>query len=145
MNPLKLLVVAEAIQSLSKDPSTKVSAIICDDFGAILSSGFNGLPIGCIDSSERLDNREIKYSYIVHAEMNAICFAARNGVKLLGANLLVTKLCPCSSCSKAIAQSGIKRVYVPKMSNTNVQLRWNDDIKISKQILSEAGVDIIEY
>ena len=145
MNPLKLVPIAEAISTLSKDPSTKIGSVIFDDLGAILSTGFNGMPIGVSDSDKRLDNRTIKYSYIVHAEDNAICFAARNGVRLLGANLLVTELWPCSSCCKLIIQAGIKRVYAPKILNPDTQLRWKDDAEISKTMFNEAGIGVIEY
>ena len=145
MNYKKLIPIADAISTLSKDPSTKIGAIIFDDIGAILSSGCNSFPCGVSHTDHRLDTRTIKYSYIVHAEANAISFAARNGVRLLGSNLLVTQLWPCSSCCKLIIQSGIKRVYVPKDLNASTQLRWKDDAEISKTMFREAKIEIIEY
>lgn len=145
MNYKKLIPIAEAVSLLSKDTSTKIGAIIFDNIGAILSTGCNGFPCGVSHTDRRLDNRELKYKFVVHAEANAISFAARNGVRLLGANLLVTKLWPCSSCTKLIIQAGIKTVYVPKILNAAAQLRWKDDAEISKTMFKEANIDIIEY
>jgi len=48
--------------------------------------------------------------FTVHAEMNAIAFAAKAGISTDGCDLYVT-LSPCPDCSKLIAQSGIKRVF----------------------------------
>jgi dCMP deaminase len=46
---------------------------------------------------------------VVHAEANALMFAARNGIETEGCKLYVT-LSPCIECSKLIIQAGIKRV-----------------------------------
>jgi len=72
-----------------------------------------------IDSEETFSNT-IKLSYkrpavrtkasVVHAEANAIYFAAKKGIPLEGASMFVT-LSPCINCANAIIQSGIKEVY----------------------------------
>lgn len=142
MNPLKLLVVAQAISKLSKDPSTKVGATIIDDDCNVLSMGFNGFPRGVNDSPDRYTDRPTKYKYVVHAELNAIAQAARNGIRLMGSTLLVTALYPCSNCAKAIIQSGIKKVLTPKMPNND---RWNEESEISKTMFEEAGVVVELY
>lgn len=49
----------------------------------------------------------------IHAELNAILFAARNGSSIEGATMYVT-LSPCPDCAKAIAQSGIKSWFIVK-------------------------------
>jgi dCMP deaminase len=46
----------------------------------------------------------------VHAEANAICQAARNGVRIEGADIYTTAS-PCWNCFKLIANSGIKRIF----------------------------------
>lgn len=46
---------------------------------------------------------------VVHAEMNSLLFAARNGIKTEGCTMYVT-LSPCIECAKAIKQAGIIRV-----------------------------------
>ena len=93
----------------SKDPSTQVGACIVDDNNVILSTGYNGFPVGCSDdefSWSRI-GEDTKYAYVVHAELNAILNSG--GKSLRGARLYVV-LFPCNECAKAIIQSGIKEV-----------------------------------
>ena len=93
----KFIEMAVLVSSWSKDPSTKVGCVIADSDHAQLSEGFNGFPRGIADD-ERLNQREIKYRLIVHAEANAIAAAARNGHGLKGATAYVT-FCPCPQCA----------------------------------------------
>ena len=46
----------------------------------------------------------------IHAEMNAIAQAAKNGVMIDGADIYVTAR-PCWNCFRVIANTGIKNVY----------------------------------
>jgi dCMP deaminase len=46
----------------------------------------------------------------LHAEMNAIIWAARRGIEIAGADIYTT-YSPCIFCTKAIIQAGIKRVF----------------------------------
>ena len=57
----RFLALAEHISHWSKDPSTKVGAVITHRSKRVVSMGFNGLPAGVEDTEERLTNREIKY------------------------------------------------------------------------------------
>lgn len=143
MNPLKFLPVAQSLASLSKDPSTKVGCLVIDDDGNILSTGFNGFPRGVMDLPERYERREVKCGLICHAESNAIAQAARNGVKLYGSTLLVTKLYPCSQCARLIVQAGIFRVFAPPIDKTNE--RWIDEWRVSLVIFEEGSVEVISY
>ena len=93
----------------SKDPNTQVGACIVNDDNIILSTGYNGFPIGCSDDDfpwDR-DGEATKYPYVVHAELNAILNS--NGKSLKDAKIYVD-LFPCNECAKAIIQSGIKEV-----------------------------------
>ena len=76
----RYLELARHISEWSKDPSTKIGAIAIGDHGQVLSQGYNGFPRGINDDTFRLTVREVKYKYIVHAEMNAIYNASFNGV-----------------------------------------------------------------
>ena len=125
---------AEYIADWSKDPSTKVGAVIVDDKGRIVSLGFNGFPQK-ISDNDRLNDRDKKYNVIVHAEANAILFANRD---LSGCTIYTYPFQPCSSCSGLIIQSGIKRVVTVRDDNP----RWKQDFYISEQMLTEAGVHI---
>lgn len=92
-------------------PYVKVGAIIARE-GRILSSGYNGAPSGmqhCIHGP-RMDDEPVKPCLTaVHAESNAIAFAARHG-NVLGWATMYTTLTPCRQCAQLIIQSGIERV-----------------------------------
>ena len=120
----------------SKDPNTQVGACIVDSCNIILSTGYNGFPYGCSDAEFpwAREGDDTKYSYVVHAELNAILNA--RGRDLSGARIYVD-LFPCNECAKAIIQSGIKEVvylydkYADSLSNI-----------ASKRMLTSAGVKI---
>lgn len=131
---------AQHVATWSKDPSTKVGAVIVDGDYRILSVGYNGFPRGVDDSEDRLCNREVKYPLVVHAESNAIAAAARTGTSLVNATLVVSSLYPCSTCAGLIAQSGIRRVIAPRISNE----RWKASNDAARLIFNEAGVEVIE-
>ena len=144
MNLLKFIVVAEAMASLSKDVRTKVGAVIVDDDGNILSTGWNSFPRGVDDDPARYADRTVKNQLVAHAELNAVSQAARNGVRLKGANMLLTELFPCSNCAKLIIQAGIRRVYAPVMRGDHSP-EWFHEKEISDLLFSEAGVEVVEY
>ena len=118
----------------SKDPNTQVGACIVSPENIILSTGYNGFPIGCSDDEYPWDREgeDTKYPYVVHAELNAILNA--NGKSLQGAKIYVA-LFPCNECAKAIIQSGIKEVIYlsDKYADTPGTIA-------SKRMLSSAGV-----
>ena len=87
---------AKQIAGWSKDPSRKIGAVAVGDKGQLLAQGYNGFPRGIKDTDERLNNREEKYKYVVHAEMNVIYNASHSGVSLDGADLYVYGLPICS-------------------------------------------------
>lgn len=118
----------------SKDPNTQVGACIVDENNIILSTGYNGFPIGCSDDvfPWSREGKETKYPYVVHAELNTILNA--NGKNLRGSRIYVS-LFPCNECAKAIIQSGIREVIYlsDKYNNTDGNIA-------SKRMLSSAGV-----
>ncbi len=70
----------------SKDPNTQVGACIVDANNVILSTGYNGFPIGCSDDvfpwDRSAENRaDTKYPYVVHAELNAILNAGGKSLR----------------------------------------------------------------
>ena len=118
----------------SKDPNTQVGACIVDADNVIISTGYNGFPIGCSDDDFPWDREgeQTKYPYVVHAELNAILNSA--GKSLRGAKIYVD-LFPCNECAKAIIQSGIKEVIYlsDKYADT-------PGTQASKWMLRSAGV-----
>ena len=121
----------------SKDPNTQVGACIVSPNNIIISTGYNGMPVGCSDDEYPWDREgpETKYHYVVHAELNAILNA--NGRDLRGSKLYVA-LFPCNECAKAIIQSGVKTVYYlsDKYANT-------PSTQASKRMLKSGGVECI--
>jgi dCMP deaminase len=129
----RYLKLAQIIAGWSKDPSTKVGAVIVNPRNQIVSVGFNGLPRGVEDTPERLENRDVKYKLIVHAERNAILFAER---PLHGCTLYTWPFMPCAQCAGMVAQAGIKRVVAP----TNENPRWQEDFRLTEEMFKEIGI-----
>ena len=103
----RFLELAKHIAQWSKDPSTKVGAVIVDDQRRIISTGYNGFARGVLDIDERLSNRDQKLDMIVHGEINAIVFARE---PLCGTTLYTWPFMPCSRCAAIVIQAGIKTV-----------------------------------
>lgn len=133
----RFMELAKQVSTWSKDPSTKIGAVIVGEGHRVLSTGYNGFPRGVEDSEARLNDRETKYKYVVHGELNAILNAAAFGVPLAGSSIYVYGLPVCHDCAKAIAQSGIKCVYIQA---DKIPDKWKDSWNISKDIFMEAGV-----
>lgn len=133
--------------SMSKDPNTRVGAVIVGPDREIRATGFNGLPRLICDSPERLNNRAVKLELIVHAECNAICAAARVGVPLLGCTLFLAATDdsgmvwggpPCTRCTVHALQAGITQVV--SRPRKAVPSRWHADLDVAEALLAEAGV-----
>jgi dCMP deaminase len=137
----RFMKLAREISTWSKDPSTKIGAVIVNDERRILATGYNGFPRGIEDTDERLKDREQKYPLIVHGEMNALMNALYSGVSVKDATLYVWGLPICAECTKNVIQSGIKRVVVPfpEHAPEKWQKQWNE---LSKPMYEEAGVSI---
>lgn len=132
---------AKEVSLWSKDPNTKVGAIAVGSKGQILSQGYNGFPRGIFDLEERLTDRETKYKYVVHAEMNVIYNATYSGVSLDGAKLYVYGLPVCSECAKGIIQVGIKEVYVAQEC-IDLRPHWFESFQQTLDMFNEAGIKV---
>lgn len=117
----------------SKDPSTRVGAVIVDPQDRVVSLGYNGPPRGTDDSH---GDRERRLRRTIHAEVNAILFAQR---PLQGHVMYVTHH-PCAGCAGLIVQAGICAVYHPPV-NAGFVNRWYDSMMEARRLLEEAGVD----
>ena len=125
------------ISGWSKDPSTKVGCVVVGEDRDIRSTGFNGFPRGIDDSMERLEDRELKYPLICHAEENAIMHAARIGISLKDCTAYVTWP-PCTRCARSLIQAGVVEVVYP--GNIEIPDRWIEDFERSNSMMKEAGV-----
>ena len=108
--------IAQVVATRSTCLADPVGAVITRD-NRILSTGYNGVPSGenhCTDQSFCYEgvavcSKSDKPSRAIHAEMNAIAYAARYGVSLDNAVIYITKK-PCINCSKLILSSGIEQI-----------------------------------
>ena len=132
--------IVEAVAGLSKDPSTKVGAILLDEDGRIVSTGYNGFPRGDPDTPEDYADRPLKLRKVVHAECNCICNAAALGVPTKGTIMMVYGLTPCASCAGVIVNAGVKDVLVYVPSKTVIKPEWFDEWEITTSVFSAAGV-----
>lgn len=135
----RYLGLCEYIAKWSKDPSTKVGAVIVDpQDNSIVSLGYNGFPRQVLDTPDRLENRETKYRMIVHAERNAMLFARRD---LRGMTLYTMPFMPCARCAGMIIQAGISRI-VTVVPPLDIESRWGADLAIALKMITEAHVQL---
>ena len=110
--------VAEKISEMSHCVSHKVGCLIVKD-GRIISTGYNGTSAGftnCDDiftlydsKCDREKHHEFSEKFEIHAELNAILNAAKNGIAINNSILYCT-LHPCYNCLKMICNSGINTI-----------------------------------
>jgi dCMP deaminase len=108
----------------------------------VLSTGYNGsLPgaphcedVGCLI----VDDHCVRTN---HAEMNAICQAARHGVSLDGATAYVTNM-PCTTCAKALAVAGIRRVVIFSDYHDSLAERFFEEAGVQLDRVPAPGRDI---
>lgn len=146
----RFLDLALLVSTWSKDPSTKVGAVIVDKDRVVRSIGYNGFPRGIGDTEDRLTNRDTKYKLVVHAEMNAILNAVRSNIPIKDSTLYVIATSqgktwggpPCTRCTVETIQSGIANIVVPPLGE--VPERWVEDMELSFNLLKEAGINYKE-
>lgn len=145
------LALAKLHGSKSKDPSTKVGAVIIGPDQEIISMGFNGFPRGILDSDERLTNRDMKLKLVVHGEMNAILIAARNGIRLKDSTMYIVAQdisgacwggAGCTRCTVEMIQAGIAKVVSYPLHTAPE--RWHADCKFAQGLMDEAGMQYRE-
>ncbi|MFH1852625.1 MAG: dCMP deaminase family protein [Candidatus Neomarinimicrobiota bacterium] len=102
--------IAHEVASRSTCDRKKVGAVIVRE-KSILSTGYNGSLRGlphCDTVGHEMENGHCVRT--IHAEANAIVQAARNGVRIEGAEIYVTAS-PCYNCFKMIANAGINKIF----------------------------------
>ena len=110
-----------------------VGAVIVRD-RTVLSTGYNGSLRGmphCEDGGCMMENDHCVAT--VHAEANAILQAARNGVRIDGAELYTTAS-PCWNCFKLIANAGLSKIYFGEF--------YRD--QRSKEVADQLGIELVD-
>ncbi len=143
--------VAKLTSERSKDPNSQVGACIVSSDHRILSMGYNGFPSGCSDDeypwAREGDELDVKYTYVTHAELNAILNFRGSNTSLAGATLYVS-LFPCNECAKAIIQTGIKDIVYESdkyaaTPSTIASKRMFDSAKVTYRKYEKSGRKVI--
>jgi dCMP deaminase len=123
----------------------QVGAVLTKDT-RIISIGYNGPPSGThncdIEFPEDGCPRDSKgsCSLALHAEQNAILYAAKNGAAIDGCTIYVT-LSPCIACARIIFSMKIKKVIFFK-SYAKYKGIPNDE---GVDFLRKFGVEVVQY
>lgn len=149
--------IARAVAKQSKDPSTKVGAVVVDKDRRIIATGYNGFPKGCDDNPELYADRNYKLKHVCHAEANCVCQAASSGQSFRDSIIFIT-LRPCVECAKLIIQSGIKEVhflcnrFAEEQREEKLKSQGAmdlDDWRVNKQLsidmLKSSGIVVVQY
>lgn len=100
----------------------KVGAVIVRD-RSILATGYNGSPagmphcteVGCLIYESRTPTGDLEQNCFrtIHAEINAIAQAAKNGASIRDASIYITHT-PCIHCLKVLVNTGIRAIFYEK-------------------------------
>lgn len=125
----------------------QVGAVIVKD-NQILATGYNGPPSGAFHCTEAnhcslglhdCSQTKDTPSMAIHAEMNAICQAAKHGVSIQGATIYITHS-PCLNCLKAIISSNIARIVYEKQFDLSEEKQ-----QIQRYFLDVSGLVYVQF
>lgn len=114
-----------------------IGAVLVKD-NRVLSTGYNGSPAGqphCHDMGCLQDERGTGCLRTVHAEGNAIAWAARHGISLAGCICYLSSYTPCLACANLLAQVGCVRVVYRTLYRDERALK----------VLRDAGMELVEF
>ena len=145
------LKLARHYSTMSRDPSTKVGAVVTDQYSKrVFGLGYNGFPENIEDTEERLNDRDFKYAWTVHAEQNALDQVSlkwdhREESFEPSLTLFVYPFISCAICAEQIVGwyggLNVKRLvtldYVPE--------RWKESFESSEQTLLINGIEVVKY
>ena len=119
------IVMAHIAARRTDDIKIGVGAIILSPFNEYISIGWNGYPSGArhLDypqsgADDSLEDEQLKYDYILHAEQNALLWRNSVGCALNDCILVSTKL-PCDECSPMISDLKITTIYTNRQKSAN--------------------------
>jgi dCMP deaminase len=136
------LTITRQVAERSTCKRAKVGAVIVHDKN-ILATGYNGAPaglahcteVGCLIYESKTPSGDIEENCYrtIHAEINAIAQAAKNGVSIRDAAIYVTHT-PCIHCMKVLINTGIKQIFYERdyKATTVRDLLASTDVVIKK-------------
>ena len=125
----------------------QVGAILVNKENDVISMGYNGTPSGtinCFDggclrcSSNVPSGSGYDYCLCVHAEINAVLMAARQGKATLSSTMYIN-LAPCIQCVKHIIQAGVDTVI---HTGGSVPMSLTED---HRNMVISSGIEIFDY
>ncbi len=123
----------------------QVGAVLTNET-RIISIGYNGPPAGTHNCDEDFGQtgcpRDSKgsCSLALHAEQNAILYAAKNGAKVEDSTLYVT-LSPCIACARVIYSMKIRKVVYLDSYAKYKGIPSDEGVDFLRQF----GVEVIQY
>lgn len=133
---LRFLKLAYDISNWSKDPSTKVGAVVALE-KEILGVGYNGFPSAIEDTTDLLNDRSKKYPRIIHAELNAVKHSKSS---VQNATLYTWPFQPCATCTIQMINHGIKRIVAPTYEGDN--MKWIEAFIDADALIIESGITL---
>jgi len=133
----RFMQMAHLAKMWSKD-SNWVGATIVNSNRRVIGLGYNGFPKGIADLGDRLEDKDLKRSLSVHAELNCIL----NSIEKPTACTIYVTRHPCSECAKAIIQAGITRVASPKAEIDHPT--WGASQARASAMFFEVGIEFTE-
>jgi dCMP deaminase len=139
------LTITRQVAERSTCTRAKVGAVIVRDKN-ILATGYNGAPaglphcldVGCLIYTSRTPTGETEENCFrtIHAEINAIAQAAKNGANIRDADIYITHT-PCIHCLKVLLNTGIRRVFYEHeyKLHTLVELLAHTDVRLERVTL----------
>lgn len=118
-----LLRLAIMLAQHSKDPSTKVGAVLTDQYGSIVSTGFNRFPAEHPDTLDFYHDRPYKLANIVHAEEWAFHFSDSP----VNGGTLYTSFPTCPKCMSRAIEEGVARVVFPPLPRKDRPASWIEE------------------
>ncbi|OLY81916.1 Deoxycytidylate deaminase [Smittium mucronatum] len=127
----KVEIFADVVDRLSKEKMLSNDLLELNNTQAIVDKLFSEENNGRFRDSRIMDI--IEFGRIIHAEMSAICDAARNGISVRRSNMYVTTF-PCHLCAKHIVASGVRRVvYLEPYPKSYARQLHSDSIQIEEK------------
>jgi dCMP deaminase len=139
--------IARAVAARASCSRRQVGAVIVVD-NAIIATGYNGTPMGVRNCDEGgcprcSSDAPVGAGYdaciCVHAEQNAIVFAARHGNATKGGTLYST-LRPCFGCLKESIQAGLRRIVFAEPFAYEAELE-----AVYRRLVEESDIELVEH
>ena len=136
------LTITRQVAERSTCNRAKVGAVIVRDKN-IIATGYNGAPAGmphctdagCLIYQSKAPDGEIEENCFrtIHAEINAIAQAAKNGSSIKVASIYITHT-PCIHCLKVLVNTGIKEIFYerPYKLHTLTDILQHTQVRLEK-------------